>query len=55
MKSRNKYTKDDVLDLIKERIEQNKNMFTEKETNIINNNINTFCKIYLMAIIDTKM
>lgn len=55
MKSRNNYTKDDVLDLVKERARQNKNIFTDKEINTIIGNIDTYTKIYLIAIIDIKM
>ncbi len=55
MKSKNNYTKDDILDLVKERIMQNKNLFSEKEYGIINENIYICSKIYLLAIIDTKM
>lgn len=55
MKKGNKYTKDEVLDLVKERVRQNKNIFTDKEINTIIDNIDTYTKIYLIAIIDTKM
>lgn len=54
MKRKNKYTKDDFFNLVKERVEQNKNMFTENEIKIIEDNIDVFSKIYLIAIIDAE-
>lgn len=55
MKDTNKYTKDDVLSFVKERVTDNNELFTKEEINIIKNNINIFGKIYLMAVIDMKM
>lgn len=55
MKDTNKYTKDDILNFVKERVSDNNELFTEEEINIIKNNINIFGKIYLMAVIDMKM
>ncbi len=41
--------------LIKERIEENKNLFTQQEYDNINKNIDTYMKVYLLAILDDKM
>jgi len=44
-----------IEDLIKERIKNNKNLFSQKEYDNISENINTYIKVYLLAILDDKM
>ena len=44
-----------IEDLIKERIKDNKNLFSQKEYDNVNKNINTYIKVYLLAILDDKM
>ncbi len=44
-----------IENLIKERIEENKNLFTQQEYDNINKNIDTYMKVYLLAILDDKM
>ena len=46
--------KDDILNFVKERIENNKNLFTQQEYDNINKNINLYIKIYLIAILDNN-
>ena len=41
--------------LIKERIKDNKNLFTQQEYDNISENIDTYIKVYLLAILDNKM
>lgn len=38
--------------LIKERIECNKKLFTQQDYDNISNNIDTYVKVYLLAILD---
>ncbi len=52
MKSENNYTKNDILDLVKERLLQNKNCFSEEEYVTITENIHMYSKIYILAIKD---
>jgi len=44
-----------IENIIKERIEENKNLFTQQEYDNINKNIDTYMKVYLLAILDDKM
>lgn len=46
--------KDDVLSFVKERIEDNKKLFTQQECDNISDNISTYMKIYLIAILDNN-
>ena len=41
--------------LIKERIKDNKNLFTQQEYDNINKNIDTYIKVYFLAILDDEM
>ena len=43
-----------IEDLIKERIKNNKNLFSQKEYDNINKNINTYIKVYLLALLDNN-
>ena len=40
--------------LIKERIEDNRNLFTQQEYDNISENINTYIKVYLLALLDNN-
>lgn len=40
--------------ILKERIKENEKMFTDKELQIINNNVNIIKKIYLLVFMDIK-
>ncbi len=44
-----------IENLIKERIEDNKKLFTQQEYDNISENIDTYIKVYLLAILDDKM
>ena len=44
-----------IENLIKERIEDNKKLFTQQEYDNISENINTYIKVYLLALLDDKM
>ncbi len=44
----------DVEQIVKERIEENKKLFNEKELKIINNNVNIIKKIYILGILDME-
>ena len=44
-----------IENVIKERIKDNKNLFTQQEYDNINKNIDTYIKVYLLAILDNKM
>ena len=41
-----------IENITKERIKDNKNLFTQQEYDNINKNIDIFIKIYLLAILD---
>lgn len=47
-----KYEKINMEKIVKERIKENKNLFTEEELQFINNNVNAIKKIYLLGILD---
>lgn len=42
----------DVVEIVKERIEENEKLFTREELKIIENNFNIVTKIYLLGIVD---
>lgn len=44
----------DVEQIVKERIKENENLFSNKELIIINDNFNVIKKIYLIGIINGK-
>lgn len=44
--------KKDVEIILKERIKENKKIFSKEELEIINNNFKTIIKIYLLRILD---
>lgn len=44
----------DVEQIVKERIEENKKLFNEKELKIINNNVNIIKKVYILGILDME-
>ena len=44
-----------IENVIKERIKDNKNLFTQQEYDNINKNIDTYIKVYFLAILDDKM
>ena len=44
-----------IENLIKERIKDNKNLFTSQEYDNISENINAYIKVYLLAILDDRM
>ena len=44
-----------IENLIKERIEDNKKLFTQQEYDNISENIDTYIKVYLLALLDDKM
>lgn len=46
---------DIIIELIRSRIEQNEKLFTSEEIKTLKENIQTISKIYLVALIDTKM
>jgi len=46
--------KKDVEEIIRERIEENKNLFTEDELKFINNKINIIKKVYLIGLINGR-
>lgn len=41
-----------VVEIVKERIEENKELFTEEEFGILKNNFNIVTKIYLLGLLD---
>ena len=43
-----------IENLIKERIEDNKKLFTQQEYDNISENINTYIKVYLLALLDNN-
>lgn len=43
-----------IENLIKERIKDNKNLFTQQEYDNISENINTYIKVYLLALLDNN-
>lgn len=55
MKIKEKYTKKNILSIIKERIKDNKNLFTQQEYDNINKNIDTYIKVYFLAILDDNI
>lgn len=55
MKVKEKYTKKNILKIIKERIKDNKNLFTQQEYDNINKNIDTYIKVYFLAILDDNI
>ncbi len=55
MKIRNNYTKKQIIEIVKERVKDNKKLFTQQEYDNINKNIDTYIKVYLLAILDNEM
>jgi hypothetical protein len=43
-----------IENLIKERIEDNKKLFTQQEYDNISENIDTYIKVYLLALLDNN-
>lgn len=43
-----------IENVIKERIEDNRNLFTQQEYDNISENINTYIKVYLLALLDNN-
>lgn len=46
--------KKQIIEIVKERVKDNKKLFTQQEYDNINKNINLFIKIYLIAILDNN-
>lgn len=44
--------KKDVEEIIRERIEENKELFTEEEITFINHNFNIIMKVFIIGILD---
>ena len=44
-----------IENVIKERIKDNKNLFTQQEYDNINKNIDTYIKVYFLAILDDNI
>ena len=42
-------------DILKERIEENKELFSKEELTLLNNNVNIIKKIYLLGAIDINI
>lgn len=41
-----------IVEILKERIKENKNLFNKEEMKVINENLNIISKIYLIGILD---
>lgn len=44
----------EIIEIVKERIESNKKMFSQEEIGLICDNIEIFSKVYIVATIDRK-
>lgn len=44
--------KENVVEIVKQRIKDNEKLFTEEELQIINNNVNIIKKVYILGLLD---
>lgn len=44
--------KENVVEIVKQKIKDNEKLFTEEELQIINNNVNIIKKVYILGLLD---
>lgn len=44
----------EIIEIVKDRVKSNEKLFSEKETELILNNIGVFSKIYVIGMLDKK-